>query len=317
MTSVTTFSFVARRLLLAFVIHAFQSLDIPFVKKELAPLAQIGIWHGLSSDERREREFEKHPPLRKIWRGSQKRFEAGDEATKQRLRFEQSWLYSLIIDFISILHTPGHKSDRNHRSYSTLIVAAVLLYAERLTELLIDLQSQLPTRKYTNALIIDLNVLVAVRLSSLFNAPANQLFRDLVFQLEHYVYFAVNGYTSAPLSDAEMHKTHCAELARLQRISIADFKDKLTVLALSNFAAIDTREELLELLSGLTDEELVSLCQKVDLRTSYPEGTKVTVDKTFLLEILVQTYQRRESFVEQARNLTIYPTEVPPNLTSP
>lgn len=316
MTSVTTFSFVARRLLLAFVIHAFQSLDIPFVKKELAPLAQIGIWHGLSSDERREREFEKHPPLRKIWRGSQKRFEAGDEATKQRLRFEQSWLYSLIIDFISILHTPGHKSDRNHRSYSTLIVAAVLLYAERLTELLIDLQSQLPTRKYTNALIIDLNVLVAVRLSSLFNVPANQLFRDLVFQLEHYVYFAVNGYTSGPLSDAEMHKTHCAELARLQRISIADFKDKLTVLALSNFAAIDTREELLELLSGLTDEELVSLCQKVDLRTSYPEGTKVTVDKTFVLEILVQTYQRRESFVEQARNLTIYPTEVPPNVTS-
>jgi intron-binding protein aquarius len=76
MTSVTTFSFVARRLLLAFVIHAFQSLDVPFVKKELAPLAQISIWHGISSEERKNQEFEKHPPLRKIWRASQKRFEA-------------------------------------------------------------------------------------------------------------------------------------------------------------------------------------------------------------------------------------------------
>lgn len=76
MTSVTTMSFTTRRLLLAFVIHAFQSLDVGFVKKELASLAQIHIWAGLSSEERRNAEFDKHPPLRKIWKGSLKRFEA-------------------------------------------------------------------------------------------------------------------------------------------------------------------------------------------------------------------------------------------------
>lgn len=76
MTSVTTMSFTTRRLLLAFVIHAFQSLDIGFVKKELATLAQIHIWAGLSSEDRRNTEFEKHPPLRKIWKGSVKRFDA-------------------------------------------------------------------------------------------------------------------------------------------------------------------------------------------------------------------------------------------------
>jgi hypothetical protein len=76
MTSVTTMSFTTRRLLLAFVIHAFQSLDVGFVRKELAPLAQIHIWAGLSSEERRNAEFNKHPPLRKIWKGSLKRAEA-------------------------------------------------------------------------------------------------------------------------------------------------------------------------------------------------------------------------------------------------
>lgn len=80
MTSVTSMSFVARRLLLSFVIYAFQSLDIDFVKKELAPLAQIHIWAGLSSEERRNDEFEKHPPLRKFWKGSLKRYDsAGTE----------------------------------------------------------------------------------------------------------------------------------------------------------------------------------------------------------------------------------------------
>jgi hypothetical protein len=76
MTSVTSMSFTTRRLLLAFVIHAFQSLDVGFVKKELASLAQIHIWEGLSSEGRRNAEFDKHPPLRKIWKGSLKRFEA-------------------------------------------------------------------------------------------------------------------------------------------------------------------------------------------------------------------------------------------------
>ena len=35
-----------------------------------------------------------------------------DAQMKKRLRFEQSWLYSLMIDFISILYTPTSKSDR-------------------------------------------------------------------------------------------------------------------------------------------------------------------------------------------------------------
>ena len=198
-----------------------------------------------------------------------------------------------------------------NRRTTTNFAADVLLYAERFVELLIDLQSQLPTRKYTNALIIDLNVLVVIYISSLYRAPRNQLFRDLVAELDHYLYFAVNSYTSSPRSDDEMHKAHCKELAFLQRIAMRDFKEKLTVLALSNFAAIDTRDELLELLVGLTDAELVSLCQKLHLRTSYPQGTKISVDREFLLEVLVETFQRRESFIEKARNLTVYPNEVP------
>ena len=73
MTSVSTLSFTTRRLLLAFVIHAFQSLDVSFVKKELALLAQIHIWAGLS---RRDIELNEHPSLRKLWRASTKRFDA-------------------------------------------------------------------------------------------------------------------------------------------------------------------------------------------------------------------------------------------------
>jgi len=131
MTSVTTISFTTRRLVLAFVIHAFQSLDVGFLKKELASLAQIHIWAGLSSEERRNLELDRHPPLRKIWRGSVKRFEAAgildqsyililDHETKAKMRFEQSWLYSLILDFISILYNAPSQTDGRSAFFPSL-----------------------------------------------------------------------------------------------------------------------------------------------------------------------------------------------------
>ena len=175
---------------------------------------------------------------------------------------------------------------------------------------MVDLQSQLPTRKYTNALIIDLHVLVAIRLSPIYRESKNQLFQDLVHQLDHYVHFAVNSYTSAPMSEDEMHEMHCLDLAGLQKIAIQHFKAKLTVLGLSNYASIDKRAELIEALTDLTDDEVVKLCDLLHLRTSYPEGTAVSIDRTFLVEVLVETFQRRESFVEQARKLNIFPNDV-------
>ena len=211
---------------------------------------------------------------------------------------------------LSLFFTP--KSLIVLPSLRCLILAAILLYCERFVEFIIDLQSQLPTRKYTNAVIVDLNVLVAIHLSPIYKNAKNQLFRDLTAQLEDYVSFPVNSYTSAPLSENEMHDLHCQKLANLQRVALQHFKEKLTVLALSNYASIDKRTELLELLTNLTDDELIKLCDLLHLRTSYPEGTNIPLDRTFFLEVLVHTYQWRESLVEQARKLNIYPNDVSP-----
>jgi intron-binding protein aquarius len=231
-----------------------------------------------------------------------------DDATKAKLRFDQSWLYSLIIDFVSILHSPGSRSD-GIESRKLTNIAPALSYCERFVEFLIDLQSQLPTRKYTNVLLQDLHVLVATRLSPLYKDPKNTLLHELVEQLDHYIHFAVNSYTSAPLSEDDIHAEHCHELANLQRIALTHFKEKLSVLALSNYASIDKPAELIELLTTLDDEELVRLCQLLNLRTSYPDSTHISIDRDFLLQVLLETFQKRETFVEKAQKLSVYPTE--------
>lgn len=98
--------------LLYFLIHSFQNLDCAIVRKECAPLVSINIWHNLSADTLREAQLEKRPHLRKSWRATIKRFDAADEEGKSRLRFERSWLYTLLLDFLTRLYEEDGKEGK-------------------------------------------------------------------------------------------------------------------------------------------------------------------------------------------------------------
>jgi intron-binding protein aquarius len=183
-------------------------------------------------------------------------------------------------------------------------------YCERFIEFLADLQSQLPTRRYVNTLLQDLHVLSAIRMSPAFNDEDNALLRDLYSLLKHYTYFSINDHTGIQHTAGEAYDRHCATLATLQRISLKHFKDKLTILALSNYASIDKRAELEGHLDALTDSEIIRLCDLLDLRTSYPANTLVVPDRQFLVEVLLSTHEKRKTFQEAARDLSILPTEL-------
>lgn len=102
-------SVAVRTQILTFVIYSFQSLDCTIVRKECAPLVSISIWHNLSTEKKRDDKLSQNNQLRKAWRAAAKRYDAADESTKARLRFDRSWLYTLALDFLSVLYTksPG------------------------------------------------------------------------------------------------------------------------------------------------------------------------------------------------------------------
>jgi intron-binding protein aquarius len=105
----TTLSVKIRTHLLAFIIAAFQSLDSGIVRKECAPLVSISIWHNLSTDKKRESKLDQAGQLRKAWRAAAKRYDAADESVKARLRFERSWLFTMLLGFINQLYDPRSK----------------------------------------------------------------------------------------------------------------------------------------------------------------------------------------------------------------
>ncbi|KAG5928130.1 hypothetical protein E4U42_001240 [Claviceps africana] len=290
-----TLSANIRTHLLCFLIYAFQSLDSAMVRKECAPLVSIGIWQNLSSEKYRDALLEQTPQLRKAWRASQKRYDAADDTIKARLRFERSWLYSLLLDFLSLLYDTGKQEHA--------------LYCERFTEFISDLQSQLPTRRYVNTLLQDLNLLSLMKLSPMYNDENNSLFRDLHALLLHYTNFAVDDQTGIQLTATEVYDRHCATLGKLQRVALKNFREKLMVLALSNYGGIEKRVELEALLEPLTDDELTQLFTLLDLRSTYPESLALPVDRKFLIEVLVSKHERKKSFRESARYMPLVPTE--------
>ena len=109
MTVDTTQPFTIRTNLLTFIISAFQSLDSSIVRKECAPLVSISIWHNLSTERKREKKLDQGVQLRKAWRAAAKRYDAAEDTVKSRLRFERSWLYSLLLNLLSQLYDPKGK----------------------------------------------------------------------------------------------------------------------------------------------------------------------------------------------------------------
>ncbi|KAF2178882.1 hypothetical protein K469DRAFT_741877 [Zopfia rhizophila CBS 207.26] len=287
-----------RTQLISFIISAFQSLERGIVRKECAPLVSISIWQNLHSDAIREHHFEKNPTLRKAWRAASKRFDSGDDELKARLRFERAWLFTLLLDFVDRLYNSTRETLRDN-----------LAYCERFVELLTDLQSQLPTRRYVNTLLQDLNILPVIKLSPIYTDEDNGLFRDLFNLLRHFTYFPIEDQTGRQLSKLEYDQQHNLSLAKLQRIGYGAFKEKLTLLALANYGSIDNREELEGHLRALDDSEIVRLCSLMGLRTEYPKSSFLVQDRSFYTEVLVSMHERRPTFQDAVREMPILPTE--------
>lgn len=163
-----------------------------------------------------------------------------------------------------------------------------------------------------NSLLEDLNLLSLIKLSTLFNDEENGLLRDLYGLLRHFMYFSIDDHTGAQYSRTQSYEAHCAKLARLQRTALKHFKSKLTILALSNYGTVEQRTDLENHLEALSDAELSELCTLLGYRTSYPSSTKIAVDRTFVMEVLVSGHEIRKTFQEVVKDLNIMPTEVGP-----
>ncbi|KAK1824579.1 hypothetical protein LTR12_000904 [Friedmanniomyces endolithicus] len=287
--------------LLVFLVGAFQSLDSSIVRKECAPLVSIGIWHNLHDGKAIEERLAKNLQVQKAWRAAGKKYDNADAASQARVRFERSWLYTLLLDFLDRLYDADASADQKQES---------LLYCERALELLCDLLSQLPTRRYVNTLLRDMNLLSAIKLSPLYrDGDDSSLLRDMHQLLQHYAYFPVDDQTGKELSRHEYEEAHNASIARLQNVALKIHSEKLKILILANYGSLSQRDELLGHVKALNDVELVELLDQLGVRTTYPDKSLIALDRPFFEEVLASNIEQKPLYSEVIQSTPLLPTE--------
>ncbi|KAI7863636.1 P-loop containing nucleoside triphosphate hydrolase protein [Spinellus fusiger] len=293
-----------RTSLLLFLIHCFQSLENPLVRSECLKLVSIFIWSNLACESRCESVLNEFAPLRKLWNSGQKKFDAADDETKETIQFERQFLSQLLKEFIEVLYQIPEQGEVDEN---------ILRYTERFLELIIDLEAQLPTRRFFNVLLDDHQVVVLFKISPLMKRKDKdvELIKQLLETLMFYAKFEINDQTGLALTDIEMTEVHCAQLIQLQRIVFSQFKEEITELPLANLASIETRSDLLWHFKPLSTDVLSQLCTAVDIRNDLViQSIAPFVDhKELLLESLIAKYEKRLSQIEKINGLPLYPDE--------
>ncbi|KAK9239928.1 P-loop containing nucleoside triphosphate hydrolase protein [Lipomyces kononenkoae] len=296
-SSTNTTPLQIRTYLISFIDAAFQSLDSSLIRRMCAPLVSISVWNFLHSSSTRDDLLNSNSSLKKSWRLATKKFDAADDVRKVRLRIERGWLYSIVLDLVRLLYVEG-----------TDTTAPVIIYAERVLELLIDIISQLPTRRFSNTLLKDLNLSIAIRLSPAYKNEKNILLRQLHEILDRYMKFPIDDLTGVLFSKEELQSQISKQVLRFQKIALDHFKEKLLVLGLANYGSVSKREDLLENLESLTDNELRSLCAHLGIATEY-SVPGIPTDKQFMMELLAYKFVRQLSLEEKCEALYPLPTE--------
>jgi intron-binding protein aquarius len=303
---------------LVFMINAFQSLEDEVVSETVLRLASLQSWHSLSYG-RFQMELCLNPDLIKKWKRIIKR--EAKEATKQGERelFDPStkpevkFLRNLIEEFLEVLDSTIYSQEQCINEDGIIdanglkkVDDACVLYCERFMEFLIDLLSQLPTRRYLRPLVADVAVVAKCHLSALYRHGKGKLFAQLVDLLQFYEKFEINDHVGTQLTDDEVVQSH---YDRFQSFQLLAFKKipKLQELALANVGAINQRADLSKKLSVLSLKELKDLvCRKLKL-ISEEDPWSERVD--FLIEVMVSFFEKQQSQKEAINALPLYPNE--------
>eukprot|EP00002_Diphylleia_rotans_P007289 TRINITY_DN1680_c0_g1_i2.p1 TRINITY_DN1680_c0_g1~~TRINITY_DN1680_c0_g1_i2.p1 ORF type:complete len:1430 (+),score=347.90 TRINITY_DN1680_c0_g1_i2:54-4343(+) len=284
-----------KRVYIIFLIRVFQSLENELLRKPCLKLVSLPLWRNLNP-KRRQRELKQTPELEKHWKYMEQQA-ANGVANAFGEDYEMSFFPSLVEDFLETLQkiTPEQANP------------AEIRYCEHFVEFLIDIESQLPTRRFTLAYLEDTHIIIKCERSELIKMTEGSLFGRLIEILKFYLGFEINVHTGLSLTEDDITAIHSERLVFLQRLAFKEFRPALTTLAMSSIGAIESRSMLMKHLSTLSHEDMVRLGDRLMLLGKADEAEKLPRD--ILLEIIVSRHEKRMSQIETINEMPLYPDE--------
>lgn len=283
--------------LILFLNHCFNSMEVELCRNQTKKLVSLGMWECLQP-KRREAELAATPQWKKFWKKLQKKDKSEQ---KEQLKFERFFLQRLMVKFIKVLESIPLEG---------LVHIDTVRYCERFLEFIIDLEALLPTRRFFNTVLDDCHLVVRCALAPLIQREEGQLFLQLLDTLKFYSRFEINDETGDALTDHDMTQIHYKKIIALQRAAFAKFP-ALKSFALTNVAAVDTREKLkshFDALDGSNLNQIASYLNLIPSEDNMVDFKWHRIDKDFLRELLISRHERRVSQLDALNDMPLYPT---------
>lgn len=295
--------------ILSFMDYAFNGFEVDFVRYQIEKFLSFPIWVNLS-DHRRQEEFKKVPEfkqrLQKKWNQIQKRDAKLTPDVLAIEQYERNFLVNYVKQFIQLLYTIPSQEEKPDLDDSD---RSVINYCERFIEFLIDLESQLPLRRFFNAILDHLNIVVRCQESQLaLRINDGRLFSQLVDMLQFYTKFELDFITGNQLTNTEVMMEHEKRILSLQKIIYKKFED-LKEFSLKSVSAIDTRAELVRYMDMLSNEKLFELLKSVHIGDESSLDQDDRNNRRLLLDLVVNRYERTTFQLQKINSMPLYPTE--------
>ena len=194
-------------------------------------------------------------------------------------------------------------------------------YLERFAELLIDLLSQLPTRRFLKVLLEDWHFVMICRCSSVMSRLGSDLFNKLLISIDQYIHFEVDDQTGKALTSQNMLELNNAKIHMLQQIAYTDFPIVLKDLIFCSVGELSKKQHLLRHLQLLDQPQLIQLGQKLSIITdrdmkissegqsSLRNSLLNLENEEILWELLTDYLIPRSSHIEDLNMMSLYPNE--------
>ncbi|KAK3865594.1 hypothetical protein Pcinc_028805 [Petrolisthes cinctipes] len=290
-----TFSQKEHTHMIVFLNHLYNSIETDLIRNGISHTVSYNILECLSEGQL-QNVLKEFPNWAKALKRTTRHRKKLSGVELQNFDFDTRFLYSLMQQFIiKLSNIPAEEKVNDDEVH----------YCERFLELMIDLESQLPTRRFFNTLLHSCNLLVKCQLSTLAARNEGKLFSQLLHILKVFGQFEINDNTGQPLSDLDVMKIHYNQVKELQLITFKNFED-LTQFSFSSVAAVDDSTSLRQYIEQLELSDIQKLCQLLHL---LPTDDKDEGNKDFLIQIILWKYQRRISQLEALNRMPLYPVE--------
>ncbi|KAK6179554.1 hypothetical protein SNE40_011884 [Patella caerulea] len=284
--------------LLVFIVHCFNSLEVDLIREQIQKLVSLPIWENILPG-RREELFKTNTKYKKVFNIIKKSDAKMEKDKLQTVQKDRQFLSKTIHKYFGILKQIPEKGKLNQDKIN---------YCERFMELMIDIEAQLPTRRFFNVLLDDHHVVEISKLSNLTKRDEGKLFTELLDMLCVYAEFEIDERTGEALTIHDRIDIHYNRVLALQKVVFKHYPD-LQNFAIMNIASIDSRKPLLKYLGDLSNFDLHKILAYLNYLPFPEEGQEEKYTTEFLLELLVSKHEKRPSQLEAINEMPLYPTE--------